>query len=124
MPAIPAQYNRTTSRYTASMDDGQSIDAPDRDAMRRAFDLLVECCRQSFSAADPARLGWAMADVDWSLFLALARRHRVEGLTAEGLRSGRTLVPATIVASLADDSTRIARDGLASAVECRRLRTS
>ncbi|WP_309611053.1 nucleotidyltransferase family protein [Sphingomonas sp.] len=124
MPAIPAQYNRTTSRYTASMDDGQSIDAPDRDAMRRAFDLLVECCRQSFSAADPARLGWAMADVDWSLFLALARRHRVEGLTAEGLRSGRTLVPATIVASLADDSTRIARDGLASAVECNRLTTA
>lgn len=65
-----------------------------------------------------------MADVDWSLFLALVRRHRVEGLTAEGLRSVHPLVPATIVTSLADDSTRIARDGLASAVECGRLNTA
>ena len=121
MPAIQAQYNRTTSRYTAAMDPGQSIDAPDRDALRRAFDLLVECCRQSFSAPDPARLGSAMADVDWSLFLILARRHRVEGLAAQGLRCVPTAVPPTIAASLAEDCARIARNGLASAVECSRV---
>ena len=124
MPAIPPQYNRTANRYTAAMENGQSIDTPDRDAMRRAFGLLVECCRQSFAATDPARLKSAMADVDWALFLALARRHRVEGLAAEGLRSVSTAVPSTIATALAEDSARIARDGLTSAVECGRLNTT
>ena len=124
MPSIPAHYNCTASRYTAAVGERKSIDAPDRDALRRAFDLLVECCRQCFATPDQARLAVAIAQVDWALFLALARRHRVEGLAAEALRSATASIPAATTATLARESERIAHDGLASAVECNRLNTS
>ncbi|MDB5694918.1 MAG: hypothetical protein JWN21_461 [Sphingomonas bacterium] len=82
-------------------------------ATSSTVDLLLACCRWPVNAADVARCA---AGVDWQLFAALARRHRVQGLVYRALSQAG--LPA---APLAADARRIATDNLRLAAESVRL---
>ena len=60
-------------------------------------------------------------EVSWPLFLAMARRHRVEGLAANAIRLAGLAIPPAVAEALKSAALRIAADGLASAAECARL---
>ena len=81
------------------------------------FNLLVACCRSAFTeAAQPG----VSEGIDWSRFLRLAERHRVEGFAWEALRE-RELAPISVAGALEEDSTRTVKANLHAAAECRRL---
>jgi hypothetical protein len=89
------------------------------------FALLVDCCRQAFPAKKaPDRLPQVRCGVDWEHFLALARRHRVQGLVWRSLHKARDIVPAETAAALAEDARSIAQNGMMEAAECGTLLTA
>ncbi|MCA1653703.1 MAG: nucleotidyltransferase family protein [Sphingomicrobium sp.] len=90
-------------------------------AIARAFVLLTECCRQGLAGGDSDRLKSLAAGADWDLLLALARRHRVEGLAAHSLRPLTEMIPSHVADSLDEAAVRIARDGLVTMQESRCL---
>jgi hypothetical protein len=83
------------------------------------FAQLVACCGAAFrtNGAAPA----VNAGLDWNAFLALARRHRVQGLVWRSLHPLRDSMPGDIAAALADDARAIGHHGMQSAAECARL---
>jgi hypothetical protein len=87
----------------------------------REFVLVAALCRwpSPSIATDDARA----ASIDWSVVLATARRHRVEGLVHAGLKAATIRPPALVADALARASTTIARDNLAQAGESLRLAT-
>ena len=84
--------------------------------MTREFRLLVELCRLSFGR-DEDRVAGLSKDIDWSLFLQLARHHRVEGLAARA----DALLPESVRDQLKHAAADIAARNLRSATESRRL---
>jgi len=76
---------------------------------------LAAACRLDGSPLAPPPLPWE--DVD-----ALARRHRVESLLAEGLRQRTIVLPEEFANRLHDEVRRIAAHNLQAALESRRLR--
>lgn len=81
------------------------------------FNLLVACCRSAFTEAVQPGVS---EGIDWSRFLRLAERHRVEGFAWEALRE-RGLAPISVARALEEDSTRTVKANLDAAAECRRL---
>ena len=79
------------------------------------FDLLVDCCRGSF-AETAVSVG---RDIDWPLFLRLARFHRVQGLTWPAV--AKVDIPADIAKALSNDAVNIAASNLMAARESKRL---
>ena len=88
------------------------------------FRLLVESCRSSFAGPADGALRGLCRDVDWPLFVRLARFHRVQGLAWSGLRSAGPQVPRDIANVLAADARAIAAVNLAFALEARDLCSS
>ena len=86
------------------------------------FQLLIECCQANFTRRRGRSLKGQQANVDWPRFLALAQRHRVEGLSWHGLRELDVQLPEEIAASLLAAAREIAEHGLRAAFECKRLR--
>lgn len=87
-------------------------------AAMREFELLVESCRRCFigeqSIASPALLD---SPIDWSVFLKLVRRHRVQGLAWEGLLQLGRPMPEHVAEQLESAATSVAEQNLRIAVE-------
>lgn len=81
--------------------------------------LLLDSCRPRLSDAELALIGNRLASADGKALVALARRHRVEGLVWRTLqRAGVTPVWA---GNLGKDARQIAANGLLMAVEAARI---
>jgi hypothetical protein len=93
-------------------------------AISSEFRLLVECCRSAFPGETGRAVGELARQVDWALFVRVARFHRVEGLVAQALRQVPHLVPERAAAELAGDAEAIAGRNLHSAVISQRLTTA
>ncbi|QIK95826.1 nucleotidyltransferase family protein [Sphingomonas sp. HDW15A] len=86
------------------------------------FRLLVQCCQWNF--ADASKSSVDLTDgLDWKLVLALARRHRVQGLVWNALAQYANNMPVDIKDALASDARSIAANNLAIAGECRAILT-
>jgi hypothetical protein len=82
--------------------------------------LVIECCRVAFKRGEapaPAPRG----ELDWRLFLRLARFHRVQGLVWIAFGPNPGDMPPEVSEALAADAARIAADNLRAAVDCRNL---
>lgn len=85
------------------------------------FSLLVRCCRWNFVRAEsPSRLDLP-TDLDWSQFVILARRHRVQGLAWNALAQHADRLPSVATEALSSDARSIAATNLGLAAECREL---
>ena len=83
------------------------------------FALAVECCAP---AADRAAKAKQFADnVDWTRFLALCRRHRIQGVVWRAIERFGLVLPEDIASQFAADAVQIATDGLKSASTAARL---
>ena len=79
--------------------------------------LLVRSCASAFGPGAPA----VQTEIDWPLFLRLARFHRVQGLVWSGGLKHAMPMPSEIAAAIEADASDIARANVQSALECRRL---
>jgi hypothetical protein len=86
------------------------------------FDLVVACCRWPPSPArvEAVRAAGARAP-DWRRVLAIAARHRVEGLVNDGLLAAGVDMPNAVSEAFADRARRVARGSLELAAESVRL---
>jgi hypothetical protein len=82
--------------------------------------LLIDCCRWPPSPESRICVAAAAVRVDWTRFVRLARRHRVEGLAFRGLREAGVPAPE----GLAEDARRVARRNLFFVAELIRLDTA
>jgi hypothetical protein len=87
------------------------------------FRLLRQSCAACFPKAAGPIID-DLIDVDWDRFLALARRHRVQGLCAAGVDRLRVSVPAQVRAALQADRRAIAADGLRAVSQCGELQAA
>lgn len=85
------------------------------------FRLLAACCRWPPSAQRDAAVARAADGVDWTVFAALIKRHRVEGLAHAALAVAAVRPPAPIAQALAARAGDIARQGLIQAAQSARL---
>ena len=86
------------------------------------FLLASACCRWPPSAErNEAVRTAASASIDWSRFLRIARRHRVEALVGDGLRRAAVEIPTDIEVELQREAHEIARQNLAFAAEALRV---
>ena len=79
------------------------------------FLLLTKCCRWNFAGGHGEEIQELAGEADWTRFLALARRHRVQGLAQRCLRELPVALPMDVTASLAEDSAAIAEHNLRAA---------
>lgn len=79
------------------------------------FALLAAACRWPPSAQADAGLAALAPLADWTAVLALARRHRVQGLLLPALGRAAAALPPPIAAALREDALQIARRALAQA---------
>ncbi len=86
-----------------------------------AFVLMTTCCAGPPSDARNDAVRTAAAHVDWSIFVALAKRHRVEGLVFDALARADLQPPAPMLQALAERAPEIARQSLIQAAESARL---
>ena len=84
------------------------------------FVLLAQCCAWPPTDARDAVISRSAADIGERAFVALAKRHRVEGLAHAALAR----VQARLTESLAARAGEIARQGLIQAAESVRLQTA
>ena len=91
-----------------------------RDGVPAEFALLLACSRWPPQPESIAALA-AGAEIDWSLVLRMARRHRVEGLVSRALGRSQVGVPAECAQPLAAAAAQIAAGNLAAAAEMARL---
>jgi len=93
-----------------------------KDDFPQEFRLVAACCRWPRSDSRVAAVrAAAAAPLDWAKVLQVARRHRVEGLVHDGLKSAHVDVPAEAAADLSAEASRIALQNLLFAAECGRL---
>lgn len=87
------------------------------------FLLTAACCRwpPSHDREEAVRAA-AGRPIDWSRFLRISQRQRVEGLVKDALERSGVRPPEEIGARLRTDAQNIARQNLAFAAESRRLR--
>lgn len=85
------------------------------------FRLLVESCRWSFAGGDIEPIRQLAEAVDWLSFVALSRRHRVQGLVWNCLRNLDRQIPAATAAALSEDASAIAQRNLRAAHLCQSL---
>ena len=86
------------------------------------FALLVRCCRWNFNKAEQASAIEPGQDLDWHLFVALAGRHRVQGLAWNALAKRAESLPDHAKQALSSDARSIAATNLAIAAECQEIR--
>lgn len=82
--------------------------------------FLASCCRWNFCGPEPPRPP-IPASLDWSQFVALARRHRVQGLVWNALAEPADRLPNQARDALSSEARSIAATNLAIAAECREL---
>lgn len=88
------------------------------------FALAVACCRWTYSAAGAEELRRLAKTADWSEFLRVCRRHRVQGLAWHALSRLDVGMPAPVRVALGGDARAIADHGLRSSRESLRLADS
>ncbi|MGI8705826.1 MAG: nucleotidyltransferase domain-containing protein [Sphingomicrobium sp.] len=89
--------------------------------MRREFQLAVQCCRWAFDPGGSAPAEDASADLDWSFFAHLLRRHRVQALVWDCLKTLQIPLPQSTSDAIAADATEILARNLRTARECSQL---
>lgn len=90
--------------------------------LSQEFLLTAACCRWPPSQGrDAAVKAAASGAIDWSRFLRIVRRQRVEGLVSDGLERAKVHVPEEIGSFLRRDAHAIARQNLAFAAESLRI---
>ncbi len=82
------------------------------------FALLIRCCLWNFANAGEDARPEIPPLLDWSRFLAVARRHRVQGLTWSALVQQADQMPDCVRDVLSSDARAIAATNLAIAKEC------
>jgi hypothetical protein len=92
----------------------------------REFLLAAACCRRPLSDRATAAIREAAhGEVEWPLFLRLARRHRVEGLVHEALTAVAVpAVPQEVRSALAARARQVAQCNLSLAAETMRLQAA
>lgn len=87
-----------------------------------AFRIVAACCRwPSSDERTQAIRAAASGSFSWPDVMKIARRHRVEGLVADGLKQAGLAVPAPVQEDLARAASMIARRNLEMAIESHRL---
>lgn len=84
-------------------------------AVPTEFALLAECCRWCFAKDNERQIARLAETADWSEALALAHRHRVEGLAWHALHSTGIAIPRVVRSEFADAASVIADHGLRAA---------
>ena len=79
--------------------------------------LLMQSCASAFGLGVPT----VHKEIDWPLFLRLARFHRVQGLVWSDASKRAMPIPPEITAAIEADASDIAMANVQSALECRRL---
>ena len=85
------------------------------------FRLGVTCCRLAYAGGEGPGVAERARLIDWTRFLAVARRHRIEGLAWHGLDRSGIALPDAIARNLASSAREIAEHGLRTAAESARL---
>lgn len=85
------------------------------------FQLAIECCRRRFAPGDERQLSELARAVDWTRFLSLVRRHRVQALVWQSLVEAGATPPAAVSDALGADAGKIAEQNLRAAVESAKL---
>ncbi len=85
------------------------------------FTLAVECCRWAFADGDPGQIETLARQVDWRRFTQIARRHRVQGLVWNCLRSLSISVPDDVSSFLSGEAAAIAERNLRAIRQSARL---
>ncbi len=89
------------------------------------FRLAAACCRWPPSAARDDAIAEAFASgIDWTAFMRIVRRQRVEGLADAALRQSGIDAPKHVAAELASTSAAIVRENLTHAAASLRLQRS
>lgn len=83
------------------------------------FDLIRRCCSHIFAQAGAGPFP-EFGRIDWQLFLALVKRHRVEGLVYLSLGK-REQVPDAVLSQLEHEGRKVVADNLQAMHESRRL---
>lgn len=86
------------------------------------FGLAAACCRWPPSPIRDGAVTAASKNIDWPLFAAVAKRHRVESLVWAALKSAEAAVPNHIAAELRREALQIAQQNLRLASESVRLK--
>ena len=82
------------------------------------FSLLARCCRWNFARTAELPPIAVPSDLDWSFVVALARRHRVQGLVWNAVSRLADRLPVDARDALSSDARRIAATNMAIAREC------
>ena len=85
------------------------------------FELAVECCKWAFADGERETIDRLMPRIDADRFLAVARRHRVQGLIWHCLDALDVPLAAMLSNGLRNDAHRIAEEGLRAVKEMARL---
>jgi len=85
------------------------------------FQLLVRCCQWNFARSDAVERPPIPLVCDWNLAVALARRHRVQGLAWNALAQLTDQLPNNAKDALSSDTRTIAATNLGIAAECSAL---
>lgn len=80
------------------------------------FNFLADCCRSNFRVHERTVRSFP-DDLDWALFVRLARFHRVQGLASRALVGQSPDAPPGVADALASDSAAIAALNLTAAHE-------
>ena len=81
----------------------------------------MACCKATIDPGESGALGEQLATIDLGRLIALARRHRVEGLVWSALGHAGIATDAPALAPLADAARTISHQGLRAAAESARL---
>ena len=91
----------------------KSLDSPELLLLRR-------CCAACFGGGDLPEIG-DLGSIDWERFLALARRHRVQGLCWRGIERLQLSPPQDVAAAFQPERRAIAAEGLRALAVSREL---
>jgi hypothetical protein len=83
--------------------------------------LLVQCCNWNFATVEERPRPEIPTGLDWSRFIALSRRHRIQGLAWNALAQQADQLPSETAAMLSSEARAIAATNLAIAAECAEL---
>ena len=97
------------------------LDNPRRPWNSAPFVLLAACCQWPASSERDAKVLAAADQVDWTVFVALTKRHRVEGLAWDALICAGVRPTPAAAEALTARAGEIARRGLQLAAQSARL---
>jgi hypothetical protein len=92
--------------------------------MSREFRFMVACCNSLFDPAMARALPTQVGEIDPSSLIALAQRHRVEGLAWSALHGAGADLNVPALNPLAAAARDISQQGLRAAAECLRLQSA